>query len=480
MIKLKIMLINLLLESSGNAKLLYDFIKQEIRGSEWENIVYAVGGYPRDVLMKKEPKDLDLMVDKKEGGIEFSIWLTKKLGIYKTNSNPIIYKKFGTAKFNLRGINYKGVDLSNFDIEAVMPRSEKYVSGSRKPEVQFTNLKNDADRRDLTINSLFQKLSNDEVYDLTGMGLNDIKNKIIRTPLDPNIIFKDDPLRMLRLIRFSVKYNFNIPLFMIKSLKKNASMLKTISSERIRDELDKMLVTSFPDKAVRLLQITNLSKYVFPELDLLIGLKQNKYHLWDANKHTLEVLRGVPNDVKTRLAALFHDIGKSQTKSIIDGDIHFYEHEDISAEIAKDIMTRLRYPNDIINSVYVAIKNHMRLKSSGNQGEIISDKALRKLKDELGQHLEMTLDLMDSDNKAHSPQFNLPNQISNIRNRIRNLKTPEKIILPVDGNDIMKIFNLKPGPQIGQILDYVKDLYFENPNITKDQIIKILKRKQVK
>lgn len=474
--KLVPILQQVMLENKIN--ILYDFIKSTIRGSEWEDKVYAVGGFTRDRLMDIEPKDLDIMVDAPNGGIEFANWITKKLGVYKENSNPVIYPKFGTAKFNFRGITFRGQDLSDLDIESVMPRGETYTAGSRKPETFFTTLTHDAERRDLTINALFQRLSDDEILDLTGKGKDDLKNKLIRTPLDPDFIFAEDPLRMLRVIRFAVKYGFGLQLSTIKALKRNAEKLKDISEERIMVELNNMLLTKNPAQAIRLLKISNLYNYIIPELNDIIDLKQNKYHDQDAFGHTLTVLNGVPANIITRLSALFHDIGKGQTKSIIDNEIHFYEHEFVGSRMAREILTRLKYPNDIIEPVVAAIKNHMRFKSTGQYGEKLNDKTLRKFKHDLGDHLETVLDLMDSDNKAHG-SHSMPDQVPGIRSRISKLKdlpsTGQHLKLPINGNDIMQKFGVKKGVQIGELIDVVKDKFFEDPDMTRDEAFEIVK-----
>ena len=170
------------------------------------------------------------------------------------------------------------------------------------------------ERRDFTVNSLLKDLSTGEILDLTGQGKEDIKKGIIRTPLNPDKIFTDDPLRMLRAIRFTVKYDWDLPMFMIRSLKKNANQLENISQERIRDELNKMLTTGHPDKAIKLLKVTNLITYVIPELKPLIGLKQNKYHVHDVFGHTLQVLKNTKPVLLQRLMALFHDIGRWQAR----------------------------------------------------------------------------------------------------------------------------------------------------------------------
>jgi len=460
---------------SNPQKIVLEFIKSKIKGTEYENHVFIAGGYVRDEILGKQSKDIDLLVDLPNGGIAFAEWICKKIGAYKEGANPVTYPRFGTAKFNLRKVTYKGIDLSNYDIEAVMSRAEKY-GDTRKPDVQFSTLQTDAERRDLTINSLLKNLSNDEIKDLTGKGILDLKNKIIRTPLDPHITFTDDPLRMLRLIRFAVKYDWNIPFYIIKSLKKNAEKINNISSERIQDELNKILLTDNPDKGIRLLQLTGLLKHISPELDATKNLGQNKYHKYDVLKHTAEVIKGVKPDIITRLSALLHDIGKVKSKEIIDGEIHFYQHEEISGELAKEILKRLKYPNEIIDAVVLAVTSHMRIKSAGDEANI-SDKALRKLKNDFGEHLERILDLMDSDNKSHAEKHIMPNQITTIRQRLKTLseKDPKKMILPVNGDDIMRLFKLKPGKDIGKILAYVKDQYLENPRITKFQMLKLIK-----
>jgi putative nucleotidyltransferase with HDIG domain len=464
-----------LLKEGATERAALDFLSKMVKESPYKGKVYLAGGAVRDELMGLDLHDIDLVIEFPSGGIEFAKWITKRLNIY-SSSNPVIFERFGTAKFNLRGINHNGQDLSDLDIECVMTRQEKYTAGSRKPEVSVGSLKQDVERRDFTVNSMLKDLTTGEILDLTGMGKDDLKKGVIRTPLDPDIIFAEDPLRMLRAIRFTVKYGWTLPLFMIRSIKNNSHLLKDISSERIQAELNKMLVTKSPDTAVRLLQITGLNKNVAPELDLLIGLKQNKYHYWDANKHTLLVLKGTPPNLQTRLAALFHDIGKSTTKSVVDNEVHFYEHEDVGADIAGDIMRRLKYPNDIIDKVTKMIRGHMRLKGAGKEGEVISDKALRKLQAELGEHLEDTLDLMHADNMAHG-SADMPNQIPGVRARLKTVTLPNKDIvkLPIDGNDIMKQLNLKPSKIVGQILAVIKDEYFGNPNMTAAEALEIAK-----
>lgn len=470
-------LLQIINENEANAA--FKLIQKNIKNTSWDHKIFAAGGYVRDEILKTPSKDLDIIVNDTDGGIKFATWLAKKLKIYKPNSNPVIFKTFGTAKLTLKNIKFLGYDLSNFDIEFVMPRGEKYTKGSRKPEVYKTTLKQDALRRDLTVNSLFKNLSNNEILDLTGKGIDDLKNGIARTPLDnPDETFSDDPLRMLRLIRFSVKYNWKLPRFMLMALKKNAKKITYISEERIQDELNKILLTNYPDKGIRLLQWTGLSKYIMPELDNLVGLTQNKYHKDDAFKHTLQVLKNVPPNLINRLGALFHDIGKFKTKTVTNDTIQFLKHEKVGAEIAENILRRLKYPLEIINAVKKSVENHMRLKAGGDDGNQITDKVLRRLKRDIGPFLEHLLDIMHADNISHSDEHSMPNQIPNIRKRldkmIDDIGKSQHIKLPINGNDILKL-GVKPGPKIKEMLGYVEDAYLENPNLSREEALQILK-----
>ena len=453
-----------------------DFIKQIIKGTEWEGIVYACGGYVRDQISGRDAKDLDIVVDKENGGILFSNWITKKIGNYKEHSNPVTFEKFGTSKFNLNGITHNGINLNGFEIEAVMPRSEKYTAGSRHPEVQSTNLKGDAERRDITYNSLYKNISTGEILDLTGKGIEDLKNGIIRTPIDPDKTFKDDPLRQLRIVRFYAKYGHEIPLYIIKSLKRNAGELKNISAERIQSELNKMLVTTRPEKALKLLKITGLLDYIIPEFKSAYKLGQNKFHKSDVWMHSIEVMKKTNPELLNRLVSLLHDIGKTKTKTVVDGEVHFYAHEKVGSEMAKEILTRLKYPTEIIAAVVIGIANHMRLKRSGNEGELATDKTLRKFSVDLGNHLETMLDVMEADNASHEGSHTMPNQIPNIRARIEKLKNtiPAKNAkLPVTGEDL-KALKIPAGPIYKEILDTIRDAIYENPKLTRDEAFTIV------
>ncbi len=466
-------------------KAVEDFIKKTIQETEWEGKVFIAGGYVRDEFMGKDPKDLDLLVNSPNGGIEFAKWITKKVGAYKggeteedPSSNPVIFPRFGTAKFNLRGVVHDGIDLSDIDIEAVMPRKEKYIPGSRKPIVTGGELKDDVERRDFTVNSLLKDLSTGEILDLTGKGKDDIKAGIIRTPLNPDKIFTDDPLRMLRAVRFAVKYDWTLPLFMIRGLKKNASQLKNISQERIRDELNKILITGSPSKGIKLLKITELLPFVIPELVPAIKMAQNIHHKHDVFQHTLDVLSKTEPILVQRLMALFHDIGKTVTKTVDPETkgVHFYGHEEAGEKIVEDVMNRLKYPRELIDAVKLGVRNHMRLKQAGDAGVKFKDKTLLKFRNEIGEQLENILNLIHADNISHSEASSMPNQITNIRQRLEKLKTvPLKPKMPITGYDLQDL-GLKPGPLFKEIINAVADAWYSNPGLTKDEALAIAKK----
>ena len=318
-----------------------EFLKKVIYGTEWDNKLFLVGGAVRDEIMGKSAKDLDFVVNGDiNSGINFSIWLAGKLGNYKEGSNPVVYPRFGTSKLSLSNNNS---NLPNIELEFVAPRVETYSANSRKPEVIGGELKDDVFRRDLTINSLLKNVSTGEILDLTGNGIDDIKNKIIRTTSNAEVIFKEDPLRMLRAIRMTVKFGFNLDMDTIRVITKNACLIDTISKERISDELNKILLSQNPSLGIRLLKTTGLLPYIMEEYNETVGMKQNQHHTDDVFGHTMSVLKNTPPELKTRLMALFHDIGKVLTKTVSpEGNVHFYDHESAGVDIVKNIMTRLK------------------------------------------------------------------------------------------------------------------------------------------
>jgi tRNA nucleotidyltransferase (CCA-adding enzyme) len=455
-----------------------DFLKLSIVESTFKNRVFLAGGIVRDIILKHPPKDIDVVVTGNEfAGIEFTTWLAKKSGNFKDNSNPVIFPTYFTSKLSLRGVVYDGIDLSDVEIEAVAPRKEKYTSGNRNPSVEISTLEEDAFRRDLCLNSLFLNISTGEILDYTGNGIADIKNKILRTPIDPYKTFEDDGLRMLRIVRFYARYGWKIPLSVVRAMKKNAHIIKTISAERIKDELDKIILTDNVKRAFKLMRITTILDNVIPEFVSSYKMTQNHHHDETVFDHILSVVETTPKVLITRYMALFHDIGKTKTKSIDeDGSVHFYAHEMVGEKISEIIMRRLKFSNDAIEPICLGVQNHMRLKSGGDDAIKLSDKALRKFKVALGDQLENLLDVMHADNVAHSEASSMPNQINNIRKRLANLSMPtEKPSLPINGNDLIEL-GLKPSPDFAKIMSAVTDAWYENPNITREEALVIVRK----
>lgn len=452
-----------------------DFLKNLIYGTKFENHLFLAGGYVRDEILGLDPKDLDVVIDLPNGGIEFTIWAAKKTGNYKENSNPVIFPTYGTSKWVLTGIQHRGIDLSSIDVECVMTRGEKYTVGSRKPEVHYSDLKTDVERRDATVNSLLKNISTGEILDLTGRGKSDINRGIMRTPLNPDITFSDDPLRMLRFIRQSTKYGWEISEESLEGIRRNAKSLINISKERVRDEINKILLTKNPRKGFELLRDIGLLPYVAQEFQQAVGMTQNIHHKEDVFDHTLSVLQGTKPELVTRLMALFHDIGKVVTRSETPTGVHFYGHEDAGTDVAERIMQSLKYPTELIQAVKLGIKNHMRLKQGGDDAVKLSDKALRKFKLELGDQLEHVLNVIHADNTAHADASAMPNQIDNVRRRLDALDIQvTKPQLPINGNDLIQL-GIPPGPKIGKILSAITDAWYENPKISKEEALQIAK-----
>ncbi len=462
-------------------------IKSLIAGSEFERKVYLAGGYVRDEVFGKDPKDIDVVVDMPNGGVKFAEYLARRLGIYKQDSNPVIFHRFGTAKTTLHGVHHAGIDLSSIDIESVAPRSEKYTDpASRNPDVSDGSMQQDVERRDFTVNSLLKNVSTGEVLDLTGHGVEDIRNGILRTPMDANIIFSDDPLRMLRAIRFAAKYGWQFAPGLMEAMRANAHRLEIISKERVRDELEKMLISPNPRLAIQLLMDTGLIEYVHPKLAAslrsMVGMAQNSHHHLDVYNHVLEVVSNSSPGVAERLSALLHDIAKPQTRTPHEskpGEYRFLGHEDEGADLAREIMVDLKFPSEVIDQVVVAVSTHMGMKDP----ESASNKAIRKWARKLGDNLDIALDLMRADALGHDPAHRDPQdpgKAQYLKQRISTIgadqpqsQVQQKV---VTGHDLQRIYGLKPGPNFKKYLEFIQDLVDGDPEITQGAALAALEK----
>lgn len=449
------------------------FIRDIIKDTEWQGHVFVVGGCVRDELMGLEIKDIDMVIDLPNGGIRFVEWMYNQ---GYTMHEPVVFEGFGTAMFQLKA-------FPDVELECVQTRKEKYPDRtSRKPEVVHGTIEDDSFRRDLTINSLDINISTGELVDVTGHGVEDIRNKVIRTPLDPDITYDDDPLRILRCIRFASRYGWEIEKETYEGMLRNVKRLEIISVERIRDEFSKMLTCDHPVQAMELLRSTGAMRFVIPELEETYGMTQNKYHFGTVWEHTMKVLETLrSDDLLLRIAALLHDIGKVRTRSVgEDGRVHFLQHEMELARMADAILRRLKYPLDFIRQVQFLVGHHMASKQWGDDLSLMKPKHLRKLQFacQTEERFGQLLLLIDADNMSHAEGYCLRGQVQRIIECTEQMKQEGSAMfgfqLPFSGKEIMQLKGIAPGPAVKDCLGYILKLAYVDPLRDKDSWTKCL------
>lgn len=450
-----------------------EYIGVIIKDTPFRDHVFAVGGSVRDFYMGNDIKDIDLVIDLPQGGVKFANWC-KEQGYTKT---VVIYETYGTAMFKFK-------QFPDEEIECVMTRGEKYEDKeSRNPVTVFADINEDSIRRDLTINALYYNVSTGEILDLVG-GRSDIDHHIIKTTnTDPDVVFDDDPLRILRVVRFACRYGWDIEAKTFKSMKKYARRLKIITKERIQAELDKILMCDNAVMGINYLHQIGAMEYVIPEFEKCYGLEQNKYHFGDVAAHTLAVLDHhcklfEPNLVE-RLACFLHDIGKVATRTVKDGKVHFYDHEYVGAGMAVTILKDLKYDNDTIEEVAFLIKNHMRTKQAGDYGKLIKDKTLNKLLYECKTYERFCslMRIIECDNLSHASDHCIYQQYDGLIEKVHSDENHMKMFsykLPVTGEDIMEVLDIKPGPIISEINKRLLNQAFMDPGITRGRCIQLL------
>ena len=449
-------------------KKLVKLIQESIKGTAFENHVFLVGGCVRDLLLKIPCKDVDICVDIKNGGMLFANYMAMKHQCYVAGTNPVVFETYGTAKFQL----YKNEELKDIEIECVQTRKEQYHKESRNPDTVYGTIQEDAKRRDLTINSLYYNISTEKVHDYNN-GLDDLVNQVIKTPTDPDITFNDDPLRILRVIRFSTRFGWGIEKNTWLGMVKNAHRIKIISQERISDEISKILLCEKPSIGIRKMYYCGILHRVMPDIYDTTYAFESKNPMVSTFDHTMNVVDTVQPYLENRLAALFHDVGR-----IITGRRRDVNPDKFSAEVAADDLKAMKFPNYVIKTVETAIKLHRGF-SVYADGVLPPDKKIRKFINLTGEDLGATVDLMNANN-LHCTYGKKKRQVLDILNRIEEMEDAEKaanVKLPINGNDIMKEFKIKGGPNIGILLEAVKDAYFENPNMTKDEAFEIVENK---
>lgn len=418
---------------------------------------YAIGGFVRDRIMGRESDDIDFVcVSPKDNnkstrpGIDVANLTAKKLGVEKVEE----FKNFGTAHFIYEGK----------EVEFVGARKESYDRGSRKPVIENGTLDDDLERRDLTINAIAYRVNpgQEGIIDKFD-GAKDIEDHIIRTPLDPNITFSDDPLRMLRAIRFAVRFGFNIDHKTYNGIKANAKRLSIISAERITAELDKILMSPEPGRGVFMLYDSGLLDMFLPEVSALSGRseKDGVKHK-DILLHTLRVLQNVSDraaSLNVRRAALLHDIGKPKTMAFENKTWTFKYHEREGAEMAESIFKRLRLSIDDMEHVKKLIAMHMRPQTLKDDS---TDSAIRRLIYDAGKDLDDLMLLCECD--VTSGNWQKVNRISEeyarLKERIAEVNEKDNMSnfrIPIDGDDIMRILGIGPCKTVGVVKDDVKD-----------------------
>lgn len=433
----------------------FDYIAQAAKSLELET--YVIGGYVRDFLLERDkPKDIDVVAV--GSGIELA---NKVAELLPYHPKVQIFKTYGTAMLKFKDI----------EIEFVGARKESYVAHSRNPLVDKGTLKDDQNRRDFTINAMAISLNDTDYGSLLDPfdGIADLQNKVIRTPLDPDITFSDDPLRMMRAIRFSSQLDFKIEADSLSSISRNAKRLQIISQERVVDELNKILLSDKPSIGLRLLYETGLLVYILPELSDLQGVEQIKGQKHKDNFfHTLQVVDNISqrtDNLWLRWAALLHDIGKAPTKKF-DKKIGwtFHGHEFVGSKMVKKIFKRLKMP---LNEKMKYVEKIVMMSSRPViLAENVTDSAVRRLIFDAGNDLDdlMTHCEADITTKNIAKEKKYLNNFKQVRQKVKEVEERDHVRNfqpPISGELIMETFNLKPCRQIGMIKDAIKEAILE-------------------
>ncbi|MCH5309227.1 MAG: HD domain-containing protein [Prevotella sp.] len=423
---------------------------------------YVVGGYVRDIFLERPSNDIDVVVV--GSGIEVASELKRMLG---RKARLSVFRNFGTAQVKFRN---KGTE---YEVEFVGARKESYSHDSRKPVVEDGTLEDDQNRRDFTINAMAICLNKDRFGELVDPfnGLADLEDGIIATPLEPGVTFSDDPLRMMRCVRFATQLNFQIEEETFEALERMADRIKIVSGERIKDELNKIILSPLPSRGFVDLQRCGLLNLILPELAALDIVEQRNGRAHKNNfYHTLEVLDNVArksDNLWLRWAALMHDIGKTKSKRW-DAAVGwtFHNHNMTGAKMVPQIFRRLMLPMDMkMKYVQKLVDLHMRPIAIAD--DEVTDSAVRRLMNDAGEDIDDLMTLCEADitsrNEGRKKMF-LEN-FRMVREKLADLeeKDYKRLLQPViDGNEIMEMFHLPPSKEVGELKQYLKDAVLDN------------------
>ena len=433
---------------------IFEHIKESAKSLGLET--YVVGGFVRDIFLSRPSKDIDIVC------VGSGISLAEDVAKRVNNATVTMFKNFGTAMLKADGV----------EVEFVGARKESYTRDSRKPIVEDGTLKEDQERRDFTINALALSLNENNYLELVDPfeGVRDLKSQLLKTPLDPDITFSDDPLRMMRAIRFATQLNFDIDADAFESISKNAHRIEIVSKERIADELNKIILAKTPSYGFKLLFQSGLLKFVFPEMLDLHGVEviNGKRHK-DNFYHTLQVLDNVAknsDDLWLRWAAIMHDIAKPATKRFNEKvGWTFHGHEDRGARMVPKIFRRMKLPmNENMKFVQKLVRLHLR--PIALVQDKITDSALRRLLFESGDDIRSLMLLCRADVTSKN-DIRVKRYLRNFDNVDQKLEAVEErdqvrnFQPPVKGEEVMAYFGLKPCREIGIIKDSIKEAILE-------------------
>ena len=417
--------------------------------------LYVVGGYVRDKLLERAVSDADLLVI--GDGIGFAKLFARKSG----GRQVVAFEKFGTAM----------IPFEERKLEFVSAREESYEASSRKPAVKRASLASDLARRDFSVNAIAVSLNRERRGEMVDPfdGVSDIARKVIRTPLAPDRTFDDDPLRMMRAIRFASQLDFAIDPPALESIVRNAGRITIVSQERVTDEFLKILRSKKPSVGLKLLHDTGLDKHVFPELVDLVGTEQRKdYHHKDVFLHTLKVVDNISEnteDVWLRFTALVHDIAKPRTKAFKEGTgWTFHGHEELGARMMKTVFRRMKLPLDKLPYVERLVRLHLR--PMVLVSEEVTDSAVRRLLFEARELIDDLMTLCRADITSQNPG-RVARYLRNydiVMEKMREVEEKDRLRNwqpPVRGEEIMSVCGLEPGPVVGILKKRIEEAILE-------------------
>lgn len=446
-------------------------LRELISDTVFDNHVFFARECVADYMQNKPTSNIYIAIDLVKGGENFSNWLNTK-----TRKNPET-KPLKLANKNEYLVKLTGVEgLENICLHCYQTRYNlPSIVKSKREEDNFGSLLNDAKLADLSIHSMYIDITDGVLVDPTFNGMNDLTDGILKTPSVSDLMFRCDPLRMLRIIRYASKTQWNVDKETWFAILKNHELIKNVSKDEVRDEFNKILLTEEPSIGLRRLMNSGMLFDICPQLYQLNRIGRFnplfKDNIWE---HTLNVVDNTTPSIVTRLGGLFHDIGKLTTYITKGGSVHFYNHEVAGETITKAVLAKMGYGQSVSEDVMKIVKLHMRFSSFGDTYDP-TDKLVRRFIADCGDARPIVLDVMGANIKAHkTPKIMLFNRLLERIDEVIEEDKKVKVTLPIDGKDIMEELKIKACPMIGEILKYVESKMSENPTMTKTEAIKLM------